>query len=134
MDDSGLVKVVDFGIASASSNADSTLTQAGSIIGTPAYLSPERAKGQEASNLCDIYALGVIAYLMFSGKLPYRGETMSILFQHIEGKATPIEQFNESIDPNVSQLVQDLMAAEAKDRIQSMQEVSSVIKNLLAKL
>ena len=134
MNDKGLVKVVDFGIASVSSNADSTLTQVGSIIGTPAYLSPERAKGMEASNLCDIYALGIIAYLMFTGQLPYKGETMAILFQHIEGKAMPIHELNSTIDLEVSQFVQKLMAAEAENRIQSMQEVSDTIKALLKKL
>ncbi|MFA9419776.1 MAG: protein kinase, partial [Gammaproteobacteria bacterium] len=131
MDDTGLVKVVDFGIASVSSNADATLTQVGSIIGTPAYLSPERAKGKEASYLCDIYALGIIAYLMFTGDLPYKGETVSILFQHIGGKAPPIRELNSSIDREVSLLVQNLMAAEAKNRIQTMQDVSKAIKALL---
>jgi serine/threonine-protein kinase len=131
MDDTGLVKVVDFGIASVSSNADATLTQVGSIIGTPAYLSPERAMGKEASHLCDIYALGIIAYLMFTGDLPYKGETVSILFQHIGGKAPPIRELNSSIDREVSVLVQKLMAAEAKNRIQTMQEVSNAIKALL---
>jgi len=134
IDDSGLVKVVDFGIASASSNIDATLTQVGSIIGTPAYLSPERAKGMEASVQCDIYALGIIAYFMFSGRLPYRGETMAILFQHIEGKATPIHELDSKIDPAVSQLVQKMMAAEAKNRLQTMKQVSVAIKNLLEKL
>jgi len=131
MDDTGLVKVVDFGIASVSSNADATLTQVGSIIGTPAYLSPERAKGKEASCLCDIYALGIIAYLMFTGDLPYKGETVSILFQHIGGKAPPIRELNSSIDRDVSVLVQNLMAADAKNRIQTMQDVSNAIKALL---
>ena len=56
-----------------------TLTQVGSIIGTPAYLSPERARGLEADHRSDIYALGVIAYCMFTGKLPYVGEPMSIV-------------------------------------------------------
>ena len=134
MDDSGLVKVVDFGIASASSNVDATLTQVGSIIGTPAYLSPERAKGMEASVQCDIYALGIIAYFMFSGQLPYKGETMAILFQHIEGKATPIHELDSTIDPAVSQLVQKMAAAEAKDRYQTMKQVSVAIKKLLEKL
>jgi tRNA A-37 threonylcarbamoyl transferase component Bud32/HEAT repeat protein len=134
MDDSGLVKVVDFGIASASSNVDSTLTQVGSIIGTPAYLSPERAKGMEASVQCDVYALGIIAYFMFSGQLPYKGETMAILFQHIEGNATPIHGLDSTIDPGVSQLVQKMMAAEAKNRFQTMKQVSEAIKSLLKKL
>ncbi len=123
MDDSGLVKVVDFGIASASSNSDSTLTKTGSIIGTPAYLSPERAKGQEAHYRCDIYALGIIAYGMFTGFLPYKGEPMAILFQHLEGNATPVHDVRPSIPVKLSLLVQKMMATEAANRIQTMDDV-----------
>ncbi|MCZ6470542.1 MAG: protein kinase [Gammaproteobacteria bacterium] len=134
MDETGLVKVVDFGIASVSANADSTLTQVGSIIGTPAYLSPERSRGKEADYRCDIYALGIIAYCMLTGQLPYIGETMAILFQHIEGKAPPIHEVNNSIDLEVSKLVQKIMAAKVENRFQTMQEVSDAIKGQLQKL
>ncbi|MCZ6579219.1 MAG: serine/threonine-protein kinase, partial [Gammaproteobacteria bacterium] len=134
MDETGLVKVVDFGIASVSANADSSITQVGSIIGTPAYLSPERSRGKEADYRCDIYALGIIAYCMFTGQLPYRGETMAILFQHIEGKAPPIHEVNNSIDLEVSKLVQKIMAAKVENRFQTMQEVSDAIKGQLQKL
>ena len=96
IDDTGLVKVVDFGIASASTETDATLTKTGSIIGTPAYLSPERAKGQEADKRSDIYALGIIAYSMMVGKVPYSGEPMSILFQHLEGKAPPVHKIRSA--------------------------------------
>ena len=134
IDDSGLVKVVDFGIASASANSDSTLTKTGSIIGTPAYLSPDRAKGNEAHFRCDIYALGIIAYRMMTGQLPYKGEPMAILFQHLEGNAPPIHEVNKSISPKVSLLVQRMMAVEAEDRIQSMEDLSVAIKKVLKKL
>lgn len=131
---SGLVKVVDFGIASVNSGTDATLTQEGSIIGTPAYLSPERAKGLEAHNRCDIYALGIIAYFMLTGRLPYTGEPMAILFQHLEGNAPPIHEVKSSINPGVSLLVQKMMAVEAENRIQSMGDVSLAIKKVLKKL
>jgi len=130
VNDDGLAKVVDFGIASASSEADMTLTKTGMIIGTPAYLSPERAKGLEADHRADIYALGIIAYTMFNGTLPYKGEPMSLLFQHIEGKAAPLDSLDKDIPTNVSLLVQKMMAAEIEDRYQSMQEVRDAIKEL----
>lgn len=134
MNDQGLVKVVDFGIASASSNADSTLTKTGSIIGTPAYLSPERAKGLEADNRCDIYALGIIAYRMFAGRLPYKGEPMAILFQHLEGNAVPVREINKAISARVSKLVQKMMAAEAENRFQTMDDVCDAIQQIKKKL
>ncbi len=134
IDETGLVKVVDFGIASVDSGTDATLTQEGSIIGTPAYLSPERAKGAESHYRCDIYALGIIAYYMMTGQLPYKGEPMAILFQHLEGNAPPIHEVNDSIKPGVSLLVQKMMAVEAENRIQSMADVSLAIKKVLKKL
>ncbi len=134
MDDTGLVKVVDFGIASASSSSDSTLTKTGSIIGTPAYLSPERAKGMEAGYRCDIYALGIIAYCMFSGRLPYRGEPMSMLFQHLEGNAKPIHEVKKSISPRLSLMVQKMMAVDVEDRVQTMDDVCEIITETKAKL
>jgi len=134
MDDSGLVKVVDFGIASASSNSDSTLTKTGSIIGTPAYLSPERAKGQEADYRCDIYALGIIAYCMFTGRLPYKGEPMAILFQHLEGNAVPAHEAKPSIPPKLSLLIQKMMAVDAENRIQIMDDVCIAIDETREKL
>lgn len=134
MDDKGLVKIVDFGIASASTNTDSTLTQAGSIIGTPAYLSPERAKGLEADHRSDIYALGIIAYGMFSGKLPYVGEPMSLLFQHLEGNAKTVHEVRKEVSPRISLLVQKLMAVELEDRLQTMDEVAEAIKEVQQKL
>ena len=134
MNNKGLVKIVDFGIASAESKSDATLTQLGSIIGTPAYLSPERARGMEADHRSDIYALGVIAYCMFTGKLPYVGEPMSLLFQHIEGKAKAMHEVRDTINPRISLLVQKLMAVDLDDRLQSMDEVAEAIREVQKKL
>ena len=134
MNDKGLVKIVDFGIASATSKSDSQLTQVGSIIGTPAYLSPERARGLEADHRSDIYALGVIAYAMFCGKLPYVGEPMSLLFQHIEGKAKPVHEVRDTVNPRVSLLVQKLMAVDIEDRLQTMEEAAEAIRDVQKKL
>ena len=133
MNDSGLVKIVDFGIASASSQTDSTLTKAGSIIGTPAYLSPERARGKEADHRSDIYALGIIAYAMFSGRLPYTGEPMSLLYQHLEGNAKPVHEIRKEIGPRVSLLVQRMMAVDLEDRLQTMDDVADAIVGLQKK-
>jgi len=134
MDNKSLVKIVDFGIASASTQSDSTLTKAGAIIGTPAYLSPERARGLEADNRSDIYALGIIAYYMFCGKLPYLGEPMSLLYQHIEGKAKPVHEVRDTVNPRISLLVQKLMAVDVEDRLQTMQESAEAIREVQKKL
>ena len=88
----------------------------------------------EADHRSDIYALGVIAYTMFSGKLPYVGEPMSLLFQHIEGKAKPVHEVHDTVNPRVSLLVQKLMAVDVDDRLQTMEEAAEAIRDLQKKL
>lgn len=131
VNDKNYAKVLDFGIASATSESEMTLTKTGMIIGTPAYLSPERARGMEADHRADIYALGIIAYAMFNGSPPYKGEPMSLLFQHIEGKATPLHRLDKDIRASVSMLVEKMMAVDIEKRYQSMEEVRDTIKKLM---
>jgi len=133
INDAGHLKVVDFGIASAGTASDSTLTQTGSIIGSPAYLAPERAIGADADERCDIYSLGVMAYYMLSGKLPYRGSPMDVIMQHRKGNPVPITDINPAVPKEAVELVASMMTVEPEDRLQTMVDVRDSIRKLLGK-
>jgi len=73
------VKILDFGLARAAGD-DSHLTQQGAIVGTPAYMAPEQARGEEIDARCDLFSLGCVLYRMCTGELPFKGDdTISIL-------------------------------------------------------
>ena len=131
IDGEGQLKIVDFGIASAGASAESTLTQTGSIIGSPAYLAPERAIGADADERCDIYSLGVVAYYVLGGKLPYVGRPMEVIAQHRSGGAKTVAEINPVISAEVSALVEHMMAIEPEERIPTMVAVRDSIRNLL---
>ena len=130
----GHLKIVDFGIASAGTASESTLTQTGSIIGSPAYLAPERAIGAEADERSDIYSLGVIAYFMLGGKLPYVGTPMEVIMQHRRGSATPIAELNSELPAAAAELVESMMKVEPEERLQTMVDVRDRIRKLLGNI
>jgi serine/threonine protein kinase len=77
----GTAKLTDFGIVQAAEGT--RLTQTGTLLGTPAYMSPEQARGAEVGQGTDIYSMGVVAYEMLSGRVPFSGPTMAVLHAHV---------------------------------------------------
>ena len=89
---SGALKVTDFGIAKVVGGAETLLTRAGDVIGTPAYMAPEQVRGGELSPATDVYALATMTYELLSGVLPFTsdGNAMSLLFKHASEAPIPL--------------------------------------------
>ncbi|MCC7542110.1 MAG: serine/threonine protein kinase [Deltaproteobacteria bacterium] len=125
------VKIVDFGIAKMSDldhpgTSGKKLTKTGMIFGTPEYMSPEQAAGKSLDHRVDIYALGVIMYELFSGRVPFVGETfMAILTQHMFETPPPIGEVNpqSQLPPALEAVIFRAMSKDPAKRQQSMAEL-----------
>src|SRR6266568_1950505 len=94
----GNIKIMDFGLAIPVEGNQKRLTAAGSIIGTPAYLSPEQAQGKPLDPRTDLYSLGVVLYEMVTGVLPFDADDIaSILLQQVNKQAVPPREYTPDI-------------------------------------
>jgi hypothetical protein len=126
----GRVKIVDFGLARGS-GPDAHFTQAGAVIGTPAYMAPEQANGAEVDARCDLFSLGVVLYRAFTGELPFPGkDTLSVLSALATQTPPPPHRLVPDLPRGCSTLVMRLLAKDPADRPQSAREVVEAIAAL----
>jgi HEAT repeat protein/tRNA A-37 threonylcarbamoyl transferase component Bud32 len=128
----GLLKIVDFGVAAAQSQGDTQLTKTGYVIGSPKYMAPEQILGKKVDERADIYSLGVILYELLCGVPPYsRGDHMSVMYQHVQGKARPPIEINKAIPRELNDLVIRCMSLDKNKRAQSMDEFRLALEQYL---
>ena len=117
----GTVKVTDFGLAQLNPEADNnslTLTQAGTTMGTPLYMSPEQVNGSRVDHRSDIYSLGVTCYHLLAGRPPFRGETaISVAVQHVNKTPSPLATQRTDLPRRLCDLVHRMMAKDPDDRV-----------------
>ncbi len=123
INDQGLAKVVDFGVATLTSHMGNRLTKVGTLVGTPAYVAPEQVQSRNIDARTDIYSLGVVMYEVFAGRHPYGADGMSILFQHVAGDLVPPCQVNPRLAPVLEQIIMKAMAVDPDRRYQDMHEL-----------
>jgi HEAT repeat protein/tRNA A-37 threonylcarbamoyl transferase component Bud32 len=129
----GLLKIVDFGVAAAYKEGDTQLTKTGYVIGSPKYMAPEQILGKKVDERADVYSLGVIMYEMFTGVPPYsRGDHMSVMYQHVQGKAKPAIEVNPQLPKAASDIVAKAMAVDKMKRFQNMEELRVALEKLKA--
>ncbi len=125
----GLLKIVDFGVAAAHREGDTQLTKTGYVIGSPKYMAPEQILGKKVDERADIYAVGVMMYEMVTGVPPYsRGDHMSVMYQHVQGKARVPQDLNPALPPGLSDLVMKAMSVDKTKRFQTMNELSAALE------
>ncbi len=118
------VKVLDFGISKIMEDRSSALTRTGTIVGTPAYISPEQAAGRPVDQRTDIYAVGAILYRALTGRLPFDGEsTAQILSAVLAGNAPRPRTLEPAISDTLEMTLQRAMAVSPTARFATMQEL-----------
>ncbi len=131
VNDEGLLKIVDFGVAAAASSGDTQLTKTGYVIGSPKYMAPEQILGKKVDVTADVYSIGVIMYEMVTGIPPYsRGDHMSVMYQHVQGKAKHCQEINPELPDEYANLIIKAMSVDKTQRHQSMDELTEALNSL----
>jgi len=128
LDESGRVVLTDFGIARIVSETQFTVT--GTLVGTPAYMSPEQGKGMSIASPSDIYSLGIILYEMVTGKVPFDADTpLAVIHKHINEPLPSPRTIRDDIPQVLEAVIVKALAKEAEDRYQSAAEMIDAAEN-----
>jgi eukaryotic-like serine/threonine-protein kinase len=124
IDNSGQVKVTDFGIARAvGGGAQDGLTQTGAVMGTATYFSPEQAQGQSVDARTDIYSLGVVLYEMVTGRIPFAGDNpVAIAYKHVREDPVAPTEVNRAVPPALEAIILQAMAKDPALRYQNAED------------
>ena len=129
VDGEGRVKVMDFGIARA--GAASQMTEAGSIIGTAQYLSPEQARGAPVDQTSDLYSTGIVLYELLTGSVPFTGETpVEIAMKHLSQAPVPPSAHRPEVPRDLDYVVLRALAKDPADRYHSAEEMDSDLERI----
>ena len=129
INDEGLLKIVDFGVAAAQREGDTHLTKTGYVIGSPKYMAPEQILGRKVDERADVYALGILMYEMLTGIPPYsRGDHMAVMYQHVQGKARAPQEVNPQLPGNLAEVISKAMSVDKAKRFQTMDELRGALE------
>ena len=128
--EAGKVRLLDFGLARSAEN-DVHLTQTGAILGTPAYMSPEQARSEEANERSDLFSLGCVLYRMCTGHRPFHGDNMLSLLKSVAETAhRPVHELSADVPGPLVAMIDRLLAKQQEDRPESAAEVSETLQEI----
>jgi serine/threonine-protein kinase len=128
--DTGLVKVTDFGVAKMMSLG---MTQAGQVLGTPNYMSPEQVRGRQVDGRCDIFSLGIVLYELTTGRKPFAGQNITtVIYKIINEDPIPPRELDATIHPGLSYVICKALAKNPEERYQTCRELADDLKNFKA--
>ncbi|MGB7063275.1 MAG: tetratricopeptide repeat protein [Candidatus Zixiibacteriota bacterium] len=118
----GQAKIMDFGLAKSQSGT--TITKSGTAMGTPAYMSPEQARGEPVDHRADIWSLGVVLYEMVTGKIPFQGEhEQAVIYSILNREPTPITSLRKKIPGSLKKTITKSLNKDPARRYQSVDEM-----------
>jgi serine/threonine protein kinase len=126
LSDDGMIKLADFGIAKAAEQSD--ITKVGSVLGTAAYLSPEQARGEPAGPASDLYALGVVAYQLMAGRLPYQAASLTDLARQQSTPPPRLDDLVPGVPASLAAAVQRALASDLEERYSDAGEMERALQ------
>lgn len=131
INEDGVVKIADFGIAIALS--ETSITQTNTMLGSVHYLSPEQARGSMATNQSDIYAIGIILYELLTGTVPFDGESaVTIALKHFQDEMPDIKMYDKNVPQSLENVVLHATAKDPADRYKSADEMNADLATVLS--
>ena len=129
----GRIKITDFGIAHIEDPTASMQTQAGEILGTPAYMSPEQVLSRPVDGRSDLFSLGIILYEMATGKRPFRGDSMPAVFRAVTQETPePPDRLKPAVSPGLSGVIMKCLEKDPMERFETGETLAYALGSLLA--
>src|SRR5580658_4021936 len=134
----GRVKIADFGVARAYADAVTrpVVTAVGSTIGTPAYMAPEQALGHEVGTTADLYSLGIIAWELLVGRVPFeeKDTPVAVLYKHVHETIPPVRTVAPDVDPRIEAWLERMLAKDPGDRFRDAEAAWEVLEDVVLEL